>query len=301
MKIFEAELTIPAICHADDPLGAARGYVADVLGPGREPIRFVVCTSDEETCFCEVGLIEKRTMGGGRMAAHYRLVWGATDGPSDSPESGRGAQPIAPQGRNPLRPNRSLNRQDNDVDASSPAAVAEPRTPAADPPRSTSAQPAESASGLFDAQAAASLLVDRGFPECDARRLAADHGPEAVRQGVAWADWSQARGEIRSTYRAACVAAIRGGFERPANAGRRAEAERARSEHADALRAARDRWAASDASSRNRLCEAFLGLLEQQQPLLADAVKRDRPRLPLAARMDHMVINAMAKGWNHEH
>jgi len=200
-----------------------------------------------------------------------------------------------------LRPNRSLNRQDNDVDASSPAAVAEPRTPAADPPRSTSAQPAESASGLFDAQAAASLLVDRGFPECDARRLAADHGPEAVRQGVAWADWAKARGEIRSTYRAACVAAIRGRFERPANAGRQAEAERAKSEHADALRAARERWAASDAYSRNRLCEAFLGLLEQQQPLLADAVKRDRPRLPLAARMDHMVINAMAKGWNHEH
>jgi len=61
MKIFETELTIPAICHADDPLQAARAHVADALGPGREPIRFVVSASNEEACDCEVGLIDGAT------------------------------------------------------------------------------------------------------------------------------------------------------------------------------------------------------------------------------------------------
>lgn len=61
MRIYEAELTIPAICHADDPLGAARAHVAAALGPGREPIRFVVSASDEENCYCEVGLIDDAT------------------------------------------------------------------------------------------------------------------------------------------------------------------------------------------------------------------------------------------------
>lgn len=61
MQIYEAELTIPAICHADDPLAAAHGYVAEALGPGREPIRFVVCSSDDKACQCEVGLIDDAT------------------------------------------------------------------------------------------------------------------------------------------------------------------------------------------------------------------------------------------------
>lgn len=61
MKIFESEVTIPAICHSADPLGAAGEFVAAALGPRREPIRFVVSASDEEKCFCEVGLIDGAT------------------------------------------------------------------------------------------------------------------------------------------------------------------------------------------------------------------------------------------------
>lgn len=61
MRIYEAELSIPAICHSDDPLSAAESYVANALGPGREPIRFVVCTSDDEVCHCEVGLVDDAT------------------------------------------------------------------------------------------------------------------------------------------------------------------------------------------------------------------------------------------------
>ena len=61
MKIFEVELKIPPICHSDDPLGAAREFVTTALGPGIEPIRFVISASDADHCYCEVGLIDGTT------------------------------------------------------------------------------------------------------------------------------------------------------------------------------------------------------------------------------------------------
>jgi len=61
MKIHEAELDIPAICHSADPLAAARDNLAAALGPKQLPIRFVICSSDPEVCHCEVGLVDEAT------------------------------------------------------------------------------------------------------------------------------------------------------------------------------------------------------------------------------------------------
>lgn len=58
MKVYEADLQIPSICHSPDPLQAAADSVADALGSGRTAIRFVISKSGPEFCQCEVGLVE---------------------------------------------------------------------------------------------------------------------------------------------------------------------------------------------------------------------------------------------------
>ncbi|MHA6263043.1 DUF3326 domain-containing protein [Arenibacterium sp. CAU 1754] len=61
MKIHEAELTIPPICHSADPLAAATDLVSRELGAEQLPIRFVINRSDETSCHCEIGLIDEAT------------------------------------------------------------------------------------------------------------------------------------------------------------------------------------------------------------------------------------------------
>ncbi len=61
MKVHEAEVVIPSICHSEDPLLAAKDLVEAALGPDQLPVRFVVNRSDHDRCYCEVGLIDEAT------------------------------------------------------------------------------------------------------------------------------------------------------------------------------------------------------------------------------------------------
>lgn len=131
--------------------------------------------------------------------------------------------------------------------------------------RAPEAEPPPTDGSLFDAVAAVQLLVDRAFEPRDARKLVDEHGVQRVVQGVAHADFLLAKGELRKSYRAACVHAIKDGYvdgrviEQQRNADRAARA-RARKQQRDAEQAKQEQQQAV----RAREAEARLAALCDQ-------------------------------------
>ena len=174
---------------------------------------------------------------------------------------------------------------------------------AATPEPAQQRQAAESPS-LYDAAAAAELLLSRNWPDRrDAERLVRQHGVERIREAITHADFLQARGEIQKTYRRVVVAFLRQGWQlderaqaqqRQAEKNRQAaRAEQRRREQAERrraqLQAEVDRheslWSLLPPETREELHRAVLATLPAKHPAHRSSSPESRLLRPQMLRL----------------